>query len=131
MSEKHLKKCSKSLFIMEMEMKRTLRFHLIPTIMAKKTLKRSSCDGTHLYSQHLGDRGRWISEFEASLDYRVSSRTARDTQRNPVSKNKKNKTKQKTNKKRNKKKEKEKPSRDSTCWREGGTRGMLLHCWWE
>ena len=36
-------------------------------------------------------RGRWISEFEASLVYRVSSRTARDTQRNPFSK-KQNKT---------------------------------------
>jgi hypothetical protein len=35
----------------------------------------------------LGGRGRWISEFEASLVYRVSSRTARATQRNPVSKN--------------------------------------------
>jgi hypothetical protein len=48
----------------------------------------------------LGDRGRRISEFEASLVYRVSSRTARATQRNPVSKNKtkRNKTKQ-TNKK--------------------------------
>jgi hypothetical protein len=34
----------------------------------------------------LGGRGRWISEFEASLVYRVSSRTARATQRNPVSK---------------------------------------------
>jgi C4-type Zn-finger protein len=33
----------------------------------------------------LGGRGRWISEFEASLVYRVSSRTARATQRNPVS----------------------------------------------
>jgi hypothetical protein len=32
----------------------------------------------------LGGRGRWISEFEASLVYRVSSRTARATQRNPV-----------------------------------------------
>ena len=31
-----------------------------------------------------GGRGRWISEFEASLVYRVSSRTARATQRNPV-----------------------------------------------
>jgi hypothetical protein len=30
----------------------------------------------------LGGRGRWISEFEASLVYRVSSRTARATQRN-------------------------------------------------
>jgi hypothetical protein len=48
----------------------------------------------------LGGRGRWISEFEASLVYRVSSRTARATQRNPVSKNQKPKkpttTKQKT-----------------------------------
>jgi hypothetical protein len=36
-------------------------------------------------------RGRWISEFEASLVYRVSSRTARATQRNPVLKNQKKK----------------------------------------
>jgi hypothetical protein len=34
----------------------------------------------------LGGRGSRISEFEASLVYRVSSRTARATQRNPVSK---------------------------------------------
>jgi hypothetical protein len=38
--------------------------------------------------------GRQISEFKVSLVYRVSSRTARATQRNPVSK-KQNKTKQK------------------------------------
>jgi hypothetical protein len=38
----------------------------------------------------LGSRGRQISEFEASLVYRVSSRTARALQRNPVSKNKNN-----------------------------------------
>jgi hypothetical protein len=43
----------------------------------------------------LGGRGRWISEFEASLVYRVSSRTARATQRNPVLKTKQNKTKTK------------------------------------
>jgi nitrogen fixation protein FixH len=43
--------------------------------------------GTCLSSQHLGGRGRWISEFEASLVYKVSSRTARPIQRNPVSKN--------------------------------------------
>jgi hypothetical protein len=48
----------------------------------------------------LGGRGRQISEFEASLIYRVSSRTARATQGNPVSKNKnKNKTKQNKKKK--------------------------------
>jgi hypothetical protein len=42
----------------------------------------------------LGGRGRQISEFEASLVYKVSSRTARATQRNPVSKKTKTKTKQ-------------------------------------
>jgi hypothetical protein len=53
----------------------------------------------------LGGRGRWISEFEASLVYKVSSRTARATQRNPVSKNKnKNKKINQTNNN-NKKKE--------------------------
>jgi hypothetical protein len=34
----------------------------------------------------LGGRGRWISEFKASLVYKVSSRTARAIQRSPVSK---------------------------------------------
>jgi hypothetical protein len=56
----------------------------------------------------LGGRGRWISEFEASLVYRVSFRTARATQRNPVSKNqiKPNKTnKQKNPKNKQTKKE--------------------------
>jgi hypothetical protein len=47
-------------------------------------------------SQHSGGRGRWISEFEASLVYKVSSRTARAIQRNPVSKNK-NKNKKQEN----------------------------------
>jgi hypothetical protein len=37
----------------------------------------------------LGGRGRQIFEFEASLIYRVSFRTARATQRNPVSENQK------------------------------------------
>ena len=32
----------------------------------------------------MGGRGRQISEFEASLVYRVSYRTTRATQRNPV-----------------------------------------------
>lgn len=34
-------------------------------------------------------RGRWVFEFEASLDYRVSSRTALATQRTMSQKNKK------------------------------------------
>jgi hypothetical protein len=49
--------------------------------------------------QHLGGRGRRISEFEASLVYKVSPRTARAMQRNPVSEKKnKKKQKNKTNK---------------------------------
>jgi hypothetical protein len=52
----------------------------------------------HVFNpKHLGGRGRRISEFEARLVYKVSSRTPRAIERNPVSKkqNKKNKTKQK------------------------------------
>ena len=45
-------------------------------------------------------RGRRISEFEASLVYRVSSRTAKATQRNPFSKNLKKKKKEKKKKER-------------------------------
>jgi hypothetical protein len=48
--------------------------------------------------QNLGGRGRQISEFEASLVYKVRSRTARATQRNPVSINKKEKKKNKQTK---------------------------------
>jgi hypothetical protein len=44
----------------------------------------------------LEGRGRQISEFKASLVYRVSSRKARATQRNPVSKNQKKKKKKNT-----------------------------------
>jgi hypothetical protein len=47
----------------------------------------------------LGGRGRWISEFEASLVYKVSSRTVTAIQRNPVLKNKKQKTNKQTKKK--------------------------------
>ena len=46
---------------------------------------------------HVAEAGGFL-EFEASLVYRVSSRTARATQRNPVSKNQKNKNKKIKNK---------------------------------
>jgi hypothetical protein len=42
----------------------------------------------------LGGRGRQISEFKASLVYKVSSRTVRATQRNPVSKKQNKKLKE-------------------------------------
>jgi hypothetical protein len=43
----------------------------------------------------LGGRSRQISDFESSLVYRVRSRTARATQRNPVLKKEKEKEKKK------------------------------------
>jgi hypothetical protein len=54
----------------------------------------------------LGGRDRQISELEASLVYKVSSRTARASRRNPVSKNKQ------TNKQKNQKKKKNKRKRN-------------------
>jgi len=40
------------------------------------------------FIQNLGGRDRQISEFRASLVYRVSSKTARSIERNPVLKKK-------------------------------------------
>jgi hypothetical protein len=54
----------------------------------------------------LGGRGRRISEFEASLVYRVSSRTAGEIQRNAVSKKKKKKKTKNKNKKEKRKRKK-------------------------
>jgi hypothetical protein len=54
----------------------------------------------------LGGRGRQISEFKVSLVYKVSSRTARAIQRNPVSKKaKKRKKGRKERRKEGRKKE--------------------------
>jgi hypothetical protein len=47
--------------------------------------------GTHFQSQHLRGRGRQISEFKATLVYRVSSMTAWVIQRNPILKQSKTK----------------------------------------
>lgn len=46
-----------------------------------KSIGMLGSGGARLSSQQWGGRGRQISEFEASFIYRVSFRTARDTQR--------------------------------------------------
>ena len=56
----------------------------------------------------LGGRGKQISEFESSLVYRVSSRTARAEQRTLSRKNKNKKKKKKKKRKKKKKKENKK-----------------------
>jgi hypothetical protein len=65
--------------------------------------------------QRSGGRGRRVSEFQASLVYSVSSRTARATQRNPVSKKKQKKQKKnQKNKQTNKKTKKLKAKQSKT-----------------
>ena len=57
----------------------------LPFMMSPKTRLGSS----DLSSQPWGSRHMWISEFEVILVYKVSSRTAKATQRSPVSRGKK------------------------------------------
>jgi hypothetical protein len=73
----------------------------------------------------LGGRGRQISEFEDSLVYRVSSRTARAIQRNPVSKKQTNKqtTIKKKERQREREKVKEREGPAMAMWREWGQEG--------
>jgi hypothetical protein len=52
MAEKHLKKCSKSLVIREMQIKMTLRFHLTPIRMDK-----INTSGANIYWRECGERG--------------------------------------------------------------------------
>jgi hypothetical protein len=68
----------------------------------------------------LGGRGRQISEFKASLVYRVSFRTARATQRKPVSKKPKNQnTKPNQNKPKPKPKQKTNQNKTKTKNKKG------------
>jgi hypothetical protein len=60
----------------------THRLSLSPNLK-KIHVSKSLLKNTILY-QHLGGRDQGISEFEASLVYRMSSRTTRATQRNPA-----------------------------------------------
>jgi hypothetical protein len=63
----------------------------------------------------LGSRGRWISEFYASLVYKVSSRTARALQRKAVSKNKNKSNNNNNNKNQKNKTKKNQEEGRPTC----------------
>ena len=81
----------------------------------KKKRKQKQGMVAHAFNPgHVGGRGRRISEFEANLVYRESYRTARTTQRNPVSKNnktKQNRTKQNRERERERERQRERENR--------------------
>jgi hypothetical protein len=58
----------------------------MPHLYIKFNVKTSklSDGGVYLQSKHSGGRGKKIFVLKANLIYRVSSKTARATQRNPV-----------------------------------------------
>jgi hypothetical protein len=64
----------------------------------------------------LGGRGRRVSEFEASLVYRVSSRTTWATQRNPVSKKTKKEKERKKEREREREKERERKKKEKNSY---------------
>jgi hypothetical protein len=74
----------------------------------------------------LGGRGRRISEFEASLIYRVSSRIARAIQRNPASKKQK---KRKTNKQKERKGKERKERKGKEGGRNKEVRNLKANKW--
>jgi hypothetical protein len=81
--------------------KKKLHEFSLPRTSSEKKCKKSSGEPgvvAHAFSPSTQE----ISEFEASLVYTVSSRTARATQRNPVSKNQKKKRKKKKKEKKEK-----------------------------
>jgi hypothetical protein len=64
-------------------------------VIKKKKKKKKKRAGWWWHTPLIPALSRWISEFEASLVYKVSSRTARTIQRNSISKKKKKRKKKK------------------------------------
>jgi hypothetical protein len=75
---------------------RAIRYTEKPCLKKQKTTKQNKKTTkikglvveAHTFLLEVRRKGRWVSKFKASLIYRASSRTAKVTQKKPVSKQK-------------------------------------------
>jgi hypothetical protein len=115
MAEKYLKKCSTSLVIREMQIKRTLKSHLTPIRIAG--IKNSSDTRQWWHTPLFPALGR-----QRQVDFCVRGQSEFQDSQGYTEKPCLKQTNKQTNKQ---------TSSDSTCRRACGAWATLLHCRWE
>ena len=103
-AKKHMKACSTSLIIREMQFKITMRYHLTPVRMKVK-VKVKTLNCVQLFATP------WTVAYQAPLSMEFSRQEYWSRLPFPLALIKK--------------------STNNKCWRGCGEKGMLLHCWWE